>query len=87
MKPLIQERHNHGESCIIAKVFRRTQKDEICLANERSGLAFSIKDLGHIFGTNVSIEFGVMLKGKGPHKPDFADDIVRIHSHYIHGPH
>ena len=30
---LIQERHNHSESCIPAKVSRRTQKAEIYLAN------------------------------------------------------
>ena len=59
---------------------RRTQKIEIYLANERSGPAFFSKDLGQIFGINVGKEFGVMLIGKGPHKPEFAYDIVRIHS-------
>ena len=29
-------------------------------------------------------EFGVMLRGKGPHKPEFAYDIVRIHSFMIY---
>ena len=41
-------------------------------------------DLGHIFGSNVGNEFGVMLRGKGPHKPEFAYDIVRIHSLMIY---
>ena len=59
---------------------RRTQKIEIYLANERSGLAFFCTDLGHIFGSNVGNESGVMLREKGPPKPDFAYDIVRIHS-------
>ena len=58
----------------------RTQKVEIYLATEVSGLAFFSTDLGHNFETNVGNEFGVMLRGKGPHKPDFAFDIVRIHS-------
>ena len=62
------------------KVSRRTQKVEVHLANERSGLAFFSTDLGHIFGSNVGREFGVMLRGKRPHKPESAYDIVRIHS-------
>ena len=84
MNILIQKRHNHSENCIKVKVSRRTQKVEIYLANEGSGLALFSTDLGHIFGSNVRNEFGVMLRGKGPHKPDFAYDIVRIHSHDIH---
>ena len=63
---------------------RRTQKIEICLANKRSVLAFFSTDLGHIFGSNVGNEFGVMLRGKRPHKPEFAYDIVRIHSLMIY---
>ena len=59
---------------------RRTQKVEIYLANEVSGLASFSTDLGHIFGSNVGKEFGVMLRGKGPQKPELAYDIVRIHS-------
>ena len=59
---------------------RRKQKVESNLAKGRSGLAFFSIDLGHIFGSNVGDEFGVMLRGKGPHKPEFAYDIVRVHS-------
>ena len=80
MNTLIQERHNHSENCITVKVSRITQKIEICLSNEGSGLALFSTDLGHIFGSDVGNEFGVMLRGKGPHKPEFAYDIVRIHS-------
>ena len=69
MNTLIQEGHNHSENCITVKVSRRTQKIEICLANEGSGLAFFSTDPGHIFGINVGNEFGVILRGKGPHKP------------------
>ena len=76
----IQERHNHSENCIKVKVSRKTQKVEIYLANEASGLAFFSTDLGQIFGSNVGNELGVMLRGKGPHKAEFAYDIVRIHS-------
>ena len=84
MKTLIQERHNHSENCMTVKVSRRTQKVEIYLANEVSGLAYFSTDLGHIFGSNVGNIFGVMLRGKGPHKPVFVYDIVRIHSLMIY---
>ena len=77
---LIQERHDHSENCIKVKVSRRMQTIEIYLANEGSGLAFISEDLGHIFGSNVGNEIGVMLRRKGPHKPEFAYNIVRIHS-------
>ena len=80
MNTLIQEIHNHSENYITVKVSRRMQKVEIYLANEGSGLAFFSTDLGHFFGRNVGNEFGVMLRGKGPHKPEFAYEIVRIHS-------
>ena len=78
MKTLVQEKHNRSEIGITVKVSRRTQKVEIYLANEGSGLAFLITDLGHIFGNNVDNEFGVMLRGKVPHKAKFAYYIVCI---------
>ena len=77
---LIQERNKHNEACITVKVSRRSQKVVIILANDTSGLAFCSTDLGHIFGNNVGNEFGVLMIGKGPHEPEFAYDIVRIHS-------
>ena len=64
MNILLQERHNHSENSIKVEVSRRTQKVEIYIANEGSGLAFFITDLGHNFGSNVSNEFGVMLRAK-----------------------
>ena len=84
MNILIQERHNQSENCIKVKVSRKTQKVENYLANETSGLAFFSTDLRHIFGSTVGNEFGVMLRGKGPHKPAFSYDIVRIHSLMIY---
>ena len=80
MNTLIQERNNHNETCITVKVSRRSQKVVIMLANDSSGLAFCSTDLGHIFGNNVGNHFGVLTKGKGPHEPQFASDIVHIHS-------
>ena len=56
MNTLLQDRHNHSENCITVKVSRRTQKVEIYLANEGSGLAFFSTDLGQIFGSNVGSE-------------------------------
>ena len=82
--------HSHSrktqsqQKCIKVKMSWRTQKVEIYLANEGSGLAVFSTDLGHIFGSNVDNEFTVMLRGKGPHKPKFAYDIVRIHSLMIY---
>ena len=81
---LTQERHNQSENCIKVKVSRRTQKVEIYIAKEKSGLAFFSTNLGHIFGSIVRNEFGVMLRGKEPHKPEIAFDIVRIHSLMIY---
>ena len=84
MNHLIQEKHNHSENCIKVKLSRRTQKIEIYLAKEGSGLAFFSTDLGHIFGSNVGNDFGVMLGGKGPQKPEIAYDVARIHSLMIY---
>ena len=84
MNTLIQERNKHNETCITVKVSRRTQKVVIMLANDSSGLAFCSNDLGYFFGNNVGNEFGVLMIGKGPHEPEFAYDIVRIHSLMIY---
>ena len=84
MNTVIQERHNNSEICIKVMVSRRTQKVEFYLANEGSGFEFLRTDLGHILGSNVGNEFEVILREKGPHKPEFAYDIVRIHSFMIY---
>ena len=84
MNTLIQERNNHNETCITVKVSRRTQKIVIMLANDTSGLAFSSTGLGDIFGNNVGNKFEVLMIGKGPHEPECAYDIVRIHSLMIY---
>ena len=84
MNTPIQERNNHNETCITVKVSRRSQKVVIILENDTSGLAFCSTDLGHIFGNNVGNRFGVLMKRKGSHEPQFAYDIVRIHSLMIY---
>ena len=65
-------------------MFQETQKVEIYLANEKFGLPFFSTDLRHIFGSNIGNDFGVMLRGKGPHKPESAYDFVRIHTLMIY---
>ena len=84
MNTLIQERNNHNETCITVMVSRRSQKVAIILANDTSGLAFCRTVLTHIFGNNVGNQFGVLMKGKSPHEPQFAYDLVRIHSLMIY---
>ena len=64
MNILIKERHDHCENCIKVKVSRRTQEVEIYLAYEGSGFSYFSTDPGHIFGSIVGKEFGVILTGK-----------------------
>ena len=84
MNTLIQERNNHNETCITVKVSCRTEKFVFMLANYTSGFAFCSTDLVHSFGNSVGSQFGVLMKGKGPHEPKFAYDIVRIPSLMIY---
>ena len=84
MNTLIQEKNNYNETCITVKVSRRTKKVVNMLANDTSGLAFCSTDLGQIFGKNVGNDVGVLMIGKGPHEPEFAYYIVRIHSLMIY---
>ena len=85
MNILIQKRHNHSENFVKIEVSRRTQKVEIYLAMEGSGLAFFTTDPGDNFGSNVGNELGVFLRGEGPHKPEIPYDIVRIHFLLMYG--
>ena len=39
---------------------------------------FFSRDRVHIFSGNVGNEIGVMLRGKGPQKPEVPNDIFRI---------
>ena len=84
LNTLIQERNNHRDTCITMKVSRVTQKVKVYLANEESSLAIFSTDLGHIFGGDVRNDSGIRMRGKEPHKPTFAYDIVRIHSLMIY---
>ena len=81
---LIQERNNHRDTCITIKVSRVTQKVKVHLANEESSLAIFSSELGHIFGGDVRNDLGILMRGKEPHGPTFAHDIVGIHSLLIY---
>ena len=83
MNSLIQNRNNHNTPCIGVKVDRRTQKVAFSLVNDDSILAITSIDLGHIFGGDVRNDRGILMLGKGPHRPLFAY-IVRIHSLMIY---
>ena len=48
MNTLIQERHTESESCFTFKASGRTQKVEMYIANERSGLVNFNMDLKNI---------------------------------------
>ena len=80
MNTLIQERNKHNKTCRPVKFSRRLQKVANMLSNDASGLAFCCTDLGQIFGNNVGNEFGALMIRRSHHEPEFAYDIVRIHS-------
>ena len=85
MNTIIQERHNRSENCCKVKVSRKTQKLRFTLEMKHPVLPSLVR----IWDTNSEVilvmnKFGVMLRGKGPHKPEFAYDIVRIHSLMIY---
>ena len=52
--------------------------------NEEWSLPIFSTDLGRVFGGDVRIDLGRLMREKGPHEPTFADDIVRIHSLMIY---
>ena len=83
MNTLIQKEHNYSGSCITTKVSRTIEID-IYPLNEGYGLAFFSTDLVEIFGSPVGKVFGVILRRKGPPRPKFAYDIVRIRSLMIY---
>ena len=84
MNTLIQESNNHRNTCFTIKVSRVTQKVKVYLANEESSLEFFSTDLEHIIGGDVRNDLGILMRGKKPHEPTFAYDIVRIHALMIY---
>ena len=80
------KKDNLSKSCITVKRAQRTQKVEIYLEFEGSHFTFFSTVLGHYFGGNVGKEFGVMLIGKGPHKPESLRNCPHTLFYDIHGP-
>ena len=66
------------------KVDRRTQKVVYSLVNDESCLVISSIYLGNIFRGDVRNDLGILMLGKGPHKPLFAHNFLRIHSLIIY---
>ena len=67
-----------GHNFYCSKSVSQNEKVEMHLGNERSGLAFSRTDSGHVFGSNVGNNFGIVLRRKRPHKPVFVYYLVCI---------
>ena len=55
------------------------ERKKIRFTLQMKDLVFS-EEVGHIFGSNVGNEFREIMRGKGPHNPEFAYDICCIHS-------
>ena len=80
MNLLIQQKNNQNENCITVKVSRGTHKIELSLISDDSSLAIFSKDLGNISDGGDGDDKGILMRGKGPHEPKFAYNIVRVHS-------
>ena len=70
---------------ISASVDKITQKIAIHLPEDQSVFIIQSADLSHIFGCDLKQnQTGVIMKGKGPHYPQYSYDIIRIHSLMIY---
>ena len=84
MNTINEERNNQGGTCIRINADRITQKSEVYLAKNESILATCTRNLGPVFGGGVQNDLGILVCGKGLHKPTFAYVCVRIHSRMIY---
>lgn len=85
MNKLISEREKTDRFQITFSVDKISQQLYLHLPTESSKLVLHSGDLSHVFGADLkSNETGVWMSGKGPHKPQFAYDIVRIHTLMIY---
>ena len=80
MTILIQEKHNHNGGFITVKKSRRSQKIDIHLADQGSGLAFFSTHLRQMFGSKAGNKFELMWRRKAPHKQEFVYFTFRRHS-------
>ena len=55
------------------------------IPEDQSVFIIQTADLSHIFGCDLKQnQTGVIMKGKGPHYPQYSYDIIRIHSLMIY---
>ena len=70
---------------IYVSVDKITQKVAIHLPEDQSVFIIQSADLSHNFGCDLEQnQTGVIMKGKGPHYPQYSYDIIRIHSLMIY---
>ena len=70
---------------IYVSVDKITQKVVVYLPHIQSVFIFQSADLSHIFGFDLEQnQTGVIMKGKGPHYPQYSYDIIRKHSLMIY---
>ena len=70
---------------IYVSVDKITQKVAIHLPEDQSVFIIQSADLSHIFGCDLEQnQTGVIMKGKGPHYPQYSYDIIRIHTLMIY---
>ena len=84
MNSLIQNRNNQNTTCIDLKMDRRTHKVAFSFDKDESSSVISSVDLGHVFRGDVFNDRGILMLGRGPYKPLFAYDSVRILSRMIY---
>ena len=70
---------------IYVSVDKITQKVAVHLPESQSVFIIQSADLSHIFGCDLEQnQTGVIMKGKGPHYPQYSYDIIRIPSLMIY---
>ena len=77
------QKYEHNGNYV--SVDKNTQKIAIHLPEDQSVFMIQNADLSHIFGCDLEQnQTGVILKGKGPHYPQYSYDIIRIYSLIIY---
>ena len=87
LKPLtlsFRKNTTAAEAVSQLKCLKDRKKIETYLANERSALAILSTDLKKFFGSIVGNEFELMWGKLGPNEPEFAYELVRMHSLMIY---
>ena len=72
-------------NAIYVSVDKITQKVAVHLPESQSVFIIQSAGLSHIFGCDLEQnQTGVIMKGKGPHYPQYSYDIIIIHSLMIY---